>query len=494
MKYRGLHIVRLMAACVMATVSVGVSGQDDFTRRYHEFRTQARGAYRSFMEQCHEDYAEALRQAWQAYEVRPEIRRPKDPVVVPPRPYEKKDGGGDAPSPVRIVADETVTPPDPAPVVLPVEPVREDDRATDLLDFDFFGTTLSVRMPGASVLESLDCTPVNVADRWTAVNGQLANTVRDCLELRARYGLCDWAYLLMLDKLSRAYCGGSGNGAVMMLASLFCQSGYSMRLASAADRIYMLYGCRHTIYDKSYFKVDGLNFYPYDCTEPRLRISGAAFYGETPLSLVISRPQRIGGSMSDVRRIRSAAYADMALSVQVNTGLIEFFDTYPSSEFGGDCMTRWAMYADTPVDPDLKDSVYAQLRPALKGLDGHAAVSKLLDLVQTGFEYEFDDKVWGRDRAFFAEETLYYPYCDCEDRSILFSRLVRDLVGLDVGLVYYPGHLAAAVRFGEDVAGDGVIISGERYVICDPTYIGAPVGMSMPDLDTSSVRTIRLKR
>lgn len=492
MKYHGLTLARLMMACVMAVVSVGVSGQDDFTRRYHEFRAQAREVYRSFMEQCHEDYAEALRQAWQSYEARPEIRRPKDPVVVPPRPYEKQNGD-ESPLPIRIVADETVPLPAPSPVVLPVEPVREDDRAIATFGFDFFGMTLSVRMPEARAMESFDCTPGNVADRWIVVNGQLANTVRDCLELRVRYGLCDWAYLLMLDRLSRAYCGGSGNAAVLLMSSLFCQSGYSMRLASSGDRIYMLYGCRHTIYDKSYFNVGGLSFYPYDCDEPRLQISGAAFYGENPLSLIISRPQHIGGRLSEERRIHSVAYPDMDLSVQVNTGLIEFFDTYPSSEFGGDCMTRWAMYAETPVDSDLAQTLYAQIRPTLEGLGEHAAVSKLLDLVQTGFEYEFDDKVWGHDRAFFAEETLYYPYCDCEDRSILFSRLVRDLVGLDVGLVYYPGHLATAVRFREDIAGDRVLISGEPYVICDPTYIGAPVGMSMPDLDTSSVRTIRLK-
>lgn len=56
----------------------------------------------------------------------------------------------------------------------------------------------------------------------------------------------------------------------------------------------------------------------------------------------------------------------------------------------------------------------------------------ILNWVQTGSEYEYDDKVWRHDRAFFAEETLYYPYCDCEDRSILFSRFVRDLLGLDV--------------------------------------------------------------
>lgn len=122
------------------------------------------------------------------------------------------------------------------------------------------------------------------------------------------------------------------------------------------------------------------------------------------------------------------------------------------------------------------------------------AAELLLNLVQTGFVYEYDDKVWGHDRAFFAEETLYYPYADCEDRSILFSRLIRDLLGLDVALIYYPGHLATAVRFDEDVKGDAMIIDGHRYIVCAPTYIGAPVGAQMPTLEYDKAQAIVLNR
>ena len=88
------------------------------------------------------------------------------------------------------------------------------------------------------------------------------------------------------------------------------------------------------------------------------------------------------------------------------------------------------------------------------------AADILLDFVQSAFVYEYDDKVWGDDRAFFAEESLFYPYCDCEDRSILFSRLVRNLLGLDVILVYYPSHFATAVKFEEPVKGDYILKEG----------------------------------
>ena len=49
-----------------------------------------------------------------------------------------------------------------------------------------------------------------------------------------------------------------------------------------------------------------------------------------------------------------------------------------------------------------------------------------------------------------------------------------------VNLLDYPDHIASAVCFTEEVSGDAVVLAdGSRYVICDPTYIGAPVGRCM---------------
>jgi hypothetical protein len=112
--------------------------------------------------------------------------------------------------------------------------------------------------------------------------------------------------------------------------------------------------------------------------------------------------------------------------------------------------------------------------------------------VQTGLVYEYDDKVWGGDRPFFAEESLYYDYADCEDRSILFTKLVRDLVGLDAALLYIPGHLLAAVRFNEPVNGKYITIGGEKFIICEPTCLnGASVGWTNVT-DAQSISAIKL--
>jgi hypothetical protein len=67
-------------------------------------------------------------------------------------------------------------------------------------------------------------------------------------------------------------------------------------------------------------------------------------------------------------------------------------------------------------------------------------------------------------------------------------------LGLKVVLIYYPGHLAAAVHFTQPgVTGDYVMVKGQRYVICDPTYIGAPVGATMPNMDNRQAKIILLE-
>ena len=57
---------------------------------------------------------------------------------------------------------------------------------------------------------------------------------------------------------------------------------------------------------------------------------------------------------------------------------------------------------------------------------------------------------------------MNYRYCDCEDRSILYSFLVKTLLNLPVVGVDYPGHVATAVKFSVDVAGDYVTYKGQK--------------------------------
>jgi hypothetical protein len=254
----------------------------------------------------------------------------------------------------------------------------------------------------------------------------------------------------------------------------------------------MLVASLYDIFNLRYYLLDGTKFYDVSGTKnAEMHITKAKYGKEKSLSLQLSQLPLLYSEPTPKRTLTSKK--GVTSSVSVNKNLIDFFNTYPQACFNGDQTTRWAAYANTPVEQSVKDMLYPPLKKTISGMNERDAVGILLNWVQTAFEYGYDDKIWGGDRAFFAQETLYYPFCDCEDRAILFSRLVRDLVGLDVVLLYYPGHLAAAVAFNSDVTGDYLMYKGRKYVVCDPTYINAGVGRTMPDMNNKQAQIIALK-
>jgi len=466
---------------------------DELRKKYDEFRLQAQNKYHNFRDEANKQYAEFMKQAWQQYNILPAIPKPKDEEV-PPVVLPKEDEGKpieSSPIPIK----ETITPPKPKPHPVPVAPIEEQPQTTDeYVTFRFFGTDCKVRFNDDERFTLKRCDDNALSEAWDRLSGEgYNNTIRDCLDLRIRMNLCDWAYLNMLSTMAEA-CLGNSNEATMLTAYIYCQSGYKMRIGRTDTKIYLLYASEHNIFGFPYFNLDGEHFYSFKCNEKSMKICNASMPKERPLSLLIQNIQTFSYQKTEARTLQAKRYPEIKVQTNVNRNLIEFYNTYPTSEFGNDFMTQWAIYANTPMEQEINKSLYPALREKLKGMDKKESAERLLNFVQTAFVYEYDDKVWGHDRAFFAEETLYYPYCDCEDRSILFSHMIRDLLDLDVILVYYPGHLATAVCFDRDVKGDYITLNGRRFVVCDPTYIGAPVGMTMPDMNNKEARVILLNR
>ncbi|MCH5302956.1 MAG: hypothetical protein J1E77_08965 [Prevotella sp.] len=463
---------------------------DEFRKSYDEFRRQARAEYEDFRQKANREYAEWMRQAWEWHQRIEPVERPKDEML-PPVIYDREQRN----EPKPIDYDEVVPTPAPQPQPKPVAPIRENDGEWQTATFQFFGTAGRVRLPKGFAFRLGGMDEKAFAAGWEELSAaQYDNLIRDCLALRMEHQLCDWAYLMMLGAMSEAVCGKGSNEARMMQGYALCQSGYKVRFGLAEDRrLRLLFKSEHQIFGMAAYKLqDGLFYLTEPADDRGMRICDIAYPEERPLSLWITQEQRLA-ERNSAERLLAPADSLTSIKVQVNENLLEFYDSYPTSMVGDDVLSRWAMYATTPLAGKVREQLYPQLRAAMgREASAEAAAGWLLNWVQTAFVYEYDDKVWGHDRAFFAEETLRYPYCDCEDRAILYSRLVRDLLGLDVLLVFYPGHLAAAVEFKTAVEGDYIVLGGRRFTVCDPTYIGAPIGATMPGMDNKTAKVTLL--
>lgn len=477
----------------------GQKSQNPFAARFGGFKSKIDQKFQSFRQECNKKYTDFVRQAWAKMGSEPPVIKPVEPNVKP-EVYEALKALLDERQEKKATVAENIAPPVDVKQPEPVEPIKrvalsEEEKEICEMPFIFFGSEMTVHLDETKRIQIGDITPDRIADLLLRLSGTAYdNLLYDCLELRKKHNLCDWAYLLMLKEITDQFCGTDTNEAVLMMGYLYCQSGYKIRFASDnADHLYLLVASDYVMYGKLSYDIDGDKFYPVQEAKPVLHVCQAKFPNESNLSLRISKAMQLDGTEADSRVIKSRAYPDMKMEVTVNRSLIDFYNTYPSAYTNNDKMTYWKVYAETPMNEEVKKQTYPKLRSYLQGLSEHEAVSRLLNFVQTGFEYEYDEVIWGCDRAFFAEETLYYPYCDCEDRSILLTRLVRDLLGLDCVLIYYPGHLACAVRFTEKEKGDYYMFNQEEYTVCDPTYINAPIGMQMPDFKNKEATIIPIK-
>lgn len=512
---------RILSLLIIASSVTICHSQGNLSETYRsemdKFINSITDDYNNFRRQSTMEYADFVKKAWQEFGQLPPVPDPNpkpvppvmmDPVVIEDNENDKEKDKPIEDKPVKdnpvednpiednpIVIEEVVEPVIDEPQPEPVEPIEEVPVVSpSYLNFAFFGTSEKVRLDTSAlpILAGIDEASVSSMIKNLATE-DFDNLIFDCLEIRRNRKLCDWAYLQMLSQIAAEAYPGRNNEMQLLTAYLYMQSGYKMRIAADDSRLYMLYASRHLIYNKSSFYVDDDKYYGLGDLPNRLRICRASFPKEESLSLLVSTNQQLEYHGSDERTIASQRYPDMKWNVSVNRNLLDFYSSYPTSALGDNILSRWAMYANTPLDKNTASSLYPTLREQLKGKSESEATNMLLNILQTGLEYEYDDVIWGADRAFFSEESLFYPFCDCEDRSILLTRLVRDMLGLNCLLVYYPGHLAAAIEYTDNsVSGDYILLDGHKYVIADPTYINAPVGYTMPGMDNATAKVIKL--
>lgn len=509
---------------LVSCLSAAAQDFDDFGKEFDKFKQEAESEYEDFRNQCNAEYAQFLKEAWEAFDRMPGVQKPKDQKQLPQDIIEKLQQGGQSKADkgkaskkgVKVSEDNIVVASQITGEVSRPEPVgrflffgkkgkkaKEEDNAAEVLDptkglltFEFYGTPMSVQTRSIKKKLALaDTGNETIGAAWeTCSSKEYDELIASCLALRDEYRLCDWAYLQMLKTMTDTYLGADTNESVFLTAFIYCQSGYQMRLAQSNGKLILLYATAHGIYDQQFYTLEGLRFYPFAQKGAlgRIQICNHAFPKEQAMSLLVPEEPQFARVKPQIRTIQSRAFPDLNIKVSVNKNLVDFFNSYPTSNLNNNFLTRWAMYANTPLDEDVKSQIYPTLKARLNGLSEREAVSRLLSLLQSGLVYKYDEEVWGEDRAFFAEETLFYPYADCEDRSILFSRLVRDVLGLKAVLIYYPNHLATAVHFNEAVTGDYVLIGSERYMICDPTnYVAAP-GVTMEGMNNATAKVIML--
>lgn len=453
---------------------------------FEDFRRQQEQEFDNFKNKADEEFSAFLRETWKRFETSEPIPAPLRPEPVAPMVFDNKKP---ARPPVQVVPRKPATertPKDPLPggyisgePCVPVaidKPVVTPGRTVGRTAIPLYGTSFYVATDVIGKIALHGTAESNVADAWSVLcKANHEQLINDCMTLKEEKKLGDWAYLQLTKKIGEQVYGHHRTNDIAFLRMfILSKSGYKVRLAKINEQLELLVAPAGIMYGLPYITLSGTKYY---VVEP-LKQPGTSIY--TYPQEFANAKNYIGLFLNAVPGFDHVPYTrelqsrnGISVQTEVNMNLIDFYKDYPLCEV--------LPHFKAPVSDVLRSSLYPTLRTAIRGKSQKEAANILINFVQTAFGYMTDDEQFGYEKPNFPEENFYYPYNDCEDRAMLYAMLVKDLLGLEAVLLDYPDHIASAVRFTEDIPGDNVLIGGKRFLICDPTYIGAPIGVCMSE-------------
>lgn len=486
-----IFAIVLLMSTLNSNAQVYDSIVKQFENEFEHFRQETERVFQNFVEQNDKKFVEHLESSWEQFEAGFEEDpdpTPK-PVETPVAPVdEQEDEAIELPEP-QPEPQTTEQPPDDLPFP-PIQPEDDNWQGVNVLTAEivFFGTRIAVDYD-AQLARTYSETPSGdlFARYWEDASETTHYPLVNQLKAyKNRYNLNDWAYYLLVRDISREITQYDENTACMLQWFLLNKSRYKVKTGYRNDKVHVLLGSSQRLYGMSYYTIDGLRYYVTGEKTGHIT-SYEDNYADAQLTFDFAIRQPI--SLNENITVKTIDFTyrgtDYQFPVSYNANLMDLLATTPHAEI--------PVYFNSVVDETLQNSLNEALAPLLEHKTEAEAVGLLLAMVQKAFDYKTDPEQFGREKFFYAEEVFHYPFSDCEDRSVLFAYLVGEFTGLKVIALEYPGHLATAVRFSEDVRGDYLTYEGEKYIICDPTYVNAPVGMCMPDYKNVNVKVIEFE-
>ncbi len=374
-------------------------------------------------------------------------------------------------------------------------------QASSFLDFsvrgvpstmiELFGVSLRLPRPRQNLPRLKSSSSRDISDYFADLSQTDFSSVEAALNKAAEnLNLQDWGYTRLVHAFAAREAGETAAEAYPLTWYLLLRAGYDVRLASdgTRDGYYLLLPVSRKLYNIPFAGIDGKVFYFIDFTgrdrQPTrfftypeghpgaTRILEVSFHDQPSLPESVQQ-RTLGFDFQGVRH---------EIPLQYDRSVIDFYSEFPQTDFSA--------YMEAGTSKTFIASIHNSLQPTLDSMAPREAVNFLLRMVQSGLSYRTDQDQFNREKWMLPEETIHYPYSDCDDRALLFSWLVKELLGFKVLGIQWTGHASTAVAIPG--AGEGTLFSykGTQWTLCDPTYLGADAGMVMPAYSGSSFSII----
>ncbi len=455
---------------------------------FSDFDKKNKQIFNDFVEKNDKEFADFLRKAWNDYEGN-EPEKPKLGNKPDKKPVAKiKDVKIDGQDEIAVCQTVEVIPFALGSALPPIQKEEKGGKKKGTLSVDFFGLEQSFSFDAelSKTFKNGEITPDVIADFWeSASNCNHYDLINDLMEFKLQQKLNDWAYYQLITQVSEKITS-SKNHAKLMKWFLLNKSRYNTKIGYNANNVYVMVATEFMIFGKNYFSFDNTNFFILDNENIKALRSYDGNYPDArnKLNFLITQSPVLGTEIKSRSLNLSYLNGKYDINLKYNVSNIDFYNTIPQLDL--------PLYFNASSSSDFINSLVDNLKPHIESMDEFSAVSFLLKFAQTSFDYKTDPQQFGYEKFFFAEETVFYPFSDCEDRSIFFATLIYELLNLKVVGLEYPGHVATAVCFSENRNGDHLFYNGDKYIICDPTFVNAPVGMCMPQFVSVEAKVIPL--
>ena len=458
--------------------------QDDngsLIERFFAGRQQFQNSFSSFLDSINIKFAEYLSTSWEQFNIESPIVRPRKPNPKEMPVYTPDDSTILEKSVIaeQVLIDSAII----EPIVKKGDmEVMTNVEIENVEKKNFFGNNIQFSMLKEYDTNLTGIDESKVADYWR----QLSKTnysvfIEDLVKKKTALGLNSWGfYQLILEWTNNQFDKKKENEKAVFIVFMLNQAGYKAKIGRIGNSLVVMMAFRNSLYGKPYIKLNNDNYYLLsDITVKGLPISSYRLNIELSkfnIDLNMTTIPKFAENVKEIKRV----FKNKTYTFKINSNLIDYYNTFPLADL--------TIFADAPLSGIAVKNIENELSKDLQNKNVTEKLNFLLSLIQNGFDYMLDEEQFGREKFLFAEETLFYPFSDCEDRAILFCRLVKLILGLDTLLIDYPTHVASAVKLNEP--GDAIIHNNERYIICDPSYFGAPIAKKMQGQDNSKAKII----
>ncbi len=457
---------------------------------YEQWLKSQNEQYTSYKKSMDEEFSEMLKKDWEAFKAMstPSPYKKPKPIIIPKIKKEiiipKKEIIKSPKIVIKAIKKKKIT----IPKIIQ-KPIKYTNSKK--ITFNFYGENIVLQYDKRSSFKLSKIDKDSISNYWNIMGKTKYKELLKQINIQFNnLNLNDWAKYQFIYKLGMQIYKNE-NIANLFTWFTLVKLKFDAKVGYGKNKIYLLSTMQHSLYQIAFFKLKNKKYYVLTPNGRVGKIGNIYTYAadypkaNNKLSFVIDKEIKLYNNINYKKLKFKFANKTYNIDVKYSKDLINFYKSFPQSDY--------SVYFNTQNSTSLSTTLLKKLQPLLRGKTEIEAVNLLLRFTQTAFKYKTDQKQFNYEKVMFPEETIFYPYSDCEDRSIMFSYLVKSLLRLDVVGVKYSDHLATAVAFSSNVSGDKFKYKNKHYTISDPTYINANVGMAMPQYKNSKFKIISLR-